>query len=89
MPPKAIGHDVQDALIIGSAAQQEIYVDGPLCESTFPVHATLALFHLRGIPFKIVVNYVPAVLLEIDTFLADGTGDQHQRLEGGIEASKV
>jgi hypothetical protein len=35
------------------------------------------------------VNYVPAVLLEIDTFLADGTGDQHQRLEGGIEASKV
>jgi hypothetical protein len=36
-----------------------------------------ALFENGGIPRQIIVNHVPAVTMQVDTFLADRRADQH------------
>src|SRR2546429_376563 len=50
------------------------------------VHTPSALFKLRGIPGEIVMDYMPAVLMEVDALSEHLSCDQDVRIHRCIEA---
>jgi hypothetical protein len=64
------------SLVVRPAAEQEVDVHRTVRLSPLPVDAAFPLLELGGIPFEVVVYDVAAILLQVNAFLADRTGNQ-------------
>jgi hypothetical protein len=52
-------------------------MNGRLCaDPTNAVDPAFTLLHLRLVPFQIVVDDVPALLLKVDAFLSDAADEK-------------
>lgn len=87
LKPRVTLHDrVEDSLLVRVFQQKESYLHRPSRLAPLPIHTPLALLHFRRIPFRVVMQHVPRVVLQIDSLLAHATDQKH---EGRIRSIKV